>query len=109
MRSGRGFAPGRRPGGDITPRPAALREEPAAAALAGVAARLDGRAGGGRRFAIRFWDGSELPPPGGEPEAVLVVRSPRALAYVLREPNELGLGRAWVAGDLDLEGDLEGE
>lgn len=80
----------------------------AAAALAGVAARLDARAGGGRRFAIRFWDGSELPLPGGAgPEAVLVVRSPRALAYVLREPNELGLGRAWVSGDLDLEGDLD--
>lgn len=80
----------------------------AAAALAGVAAQLDARAEDGRRFAIRFWDGSELPPPGGgEPDAVLVVRSPRALAYVLREPNELGLGRAWVAGDLDLEGDLD--
>ena len=76
--------------------------------LAGLAARLDDRAGGRRRFAIRFWDGSELPPPGGgEPEAVLLVRSPRALAYVLREPNELGLGRAWVAGDRDVEGDLD--
>ena len=115
-RSGRGF-------GAL---PAAVREEPpvhdrpaqpppggfppaprAAAELAGVAARLDAHAGGRRRYAIRFWDGSELPPPGGEPEAVLVVRSPRALAYVLREPNELGLGRAWVAGDLDLEGDLD--
>jgi cyclopropane-fatty-acyl-phospholipid synthase len=36
-----------------------------------------------------------------------VVRSPRALSYVAREPNQLGLGRAWVAGDLDVDGNLE--
>jgi cyclopropane-fatty-acyl-phospholipid synthase len=63
---------------------------------------------GGRPFALRLWDGSELPAPGGgEPEAMVVARSPRALAYVLREPNQLGLGRAWVAGELEVEGDLE--
>src|SRR5690606_25496160 len=53
---------------------------------------------------IRCWDGSELGPPGAEP--VIVVRSPDALRRLVWAPNELGLGRAYVAGDLDLEGDI---
>jgi len=73
-----------------------------------VVARIDRRAPGVRDFALRFWDGSEVPPPpsahGG---LTLVVRSPDAFAYALRQPNELGLGRAWVSGALDVEGDLE--
>jgi cyclopropane-fatty-acyl-phospholipid synthase len=36
-----------------------------------------------------------------------VVRDRSALARVIREPNELGLGRAWVSGELDVDGDLE--
>lgn len=62
-----------------------------------------------RPFALRFWDGSELAAtvdvPGGAP--VIVLRHPAALAQLLHEPNDLGLGRAWVAGQLDVEGDLE--
>jgi cyclopropane-fatty-acyl-phospholipid synthase len=61
-----------------------------------------------RSFRLRFWDGSALPPTrgGGDPP-VIVVRSPRALARLLRTPGELGLARAYVAGELDLDGDLE--
>src|SRR5919197_5218935 len=74
-----------------------------------VPRRFDRALPGARSFAVRFWDGSVLEPVGGgEPiDATLVVRSPRALAYMVREPNQLGLGRAWVAGDLDVEGDFE--
>jgi cyclopropane-fatty-acyl-phospholipid synthase len=80
----------------------------AAEILAPLAERIDARAAEPRRFAIRFWDGSELPPPGGNGAAVtLVVRSPAAVARVLREPNEVGLGRAWIGGELAVEGDLE--
>jgi len=80
----------------------------AAEILASLAERIDARAAETRRFAIRFWDGSELPPPAGNGTAVtLVVRSPAALARVLREPNEVGLGRAWISGELAVEGDLE--
>src|SRR5581483_5895303 len=32
--------------------------------------------------------------------------SPTALRRLLWAPNELGLGRAYVAGDLDIEGDV---
>ncbi|NBE52635.1 SAM-dependent methyltransferase [Streptomyces boluensis] len=52
---------------------------------------------------IRAWDGSEDGPPGAP---ALFVRNRRALRRILFKPGELGLARAWVAGDLDVEGDL---
>ncbi|UIX33587.1 SAM-dependent methyltransferase [Streptomyces sp. GQFP] len=52
---------------------------------------------------IRAWDGSEAGPPGAP---TLVVRNRRALRRLLWKPGELGLARAWVAGDLDIEGDF---
>ncbi|MFF1707412.1 class I SAM-dependent methyltransferase [Streptomyces sp. NPDC058252] len=52
---------------------------------------------------IRAWDGSEAGPPGAP---ALVVRNRRALRRLLWKPGELGLARAWVAGDLGVEGDL---
>ncbi|WAZ22218.1 cyclopropane-fatty-acyl-phospholipid synthase family protein [Streptomyces cinnabarinus] len=52
---------------------------------------------------VRAWDGSQAGPPGAP---VLVVRNRRAVRRLLWRPGELGLARAWVAGDLDIEGDL---
>jgi cyclopropane-fatty-acyl-phospholipid synthase len=52
---------------------------------------------------VRGWDGSESGPTGA---STILVRSPRALRRLLWQPNELGLGRAYVAGELDVEGDL---
>ncbi|MFE6978410.1 class I SAM-dependent methyltransferase [Streptomyces sp. NPDC057682] len=52
---------------------------------------------------VRAWDGSESGPPGAP---VLVVKHRRALRRLLWKPGELGLARAWVAGELDIEGDL---
>ncbi|MYS23677.1 cyclopropane-fatty-acyl-phospholipid synthase [Streptomyces sp. DvalAA-14] len=52
---------------------------------------------------VRAWDGSEAGPSG---VPVLVIRRRRALRRLLWRPGELGLVRAWVAGDLDIEGDL---
>ncbi|WP_095757244.1 SAM-dependent methyltransferase [Streptomyces xinghaiensis] len=52
---------------------------------------------------IRAWDGSEDGPPGAP---VLAVRHRRALRRFLWSPGELGLARAWVAGELDILGDL---
>jgi cyclopropane-fatty-acyl-phospholipid synthase len=55
-----------------------------------------------RPFALRFWDGSEVPATqGGAP--TFTVRSPRALAHVVRAPGELGLGRAYVAGLIEVD------
>ena len=52
---------------------------------------------------IRAWDGSEAGPAGAP---VVVLRSRRALRRLLWDPDELGLARAYVAGDLDVDGDL---
>lgn len=52
---------------------------------------------------IRAWDRSEAGPPGAP---TLVIRHPRALRRILWRPGELGLARAWVAGEIDIEGDL---
>ena len=55
---------------------------------------------------VRAYDGSEAAPPGAI--ATLIVRRPEALQRFVSAPGELGLGRAYVAGDLDFEGDLFG-
>lgn len=52
---------------------------------------------------LRAWDGSEAGPAGGP---VLVIKSRRALRRLLWAPGELGLARAYVTGDIDVEGDL---
>jgi len=54
---------------------------------------------------IRAWDGSEAGAEG-EGVPVLVVRNRRAVRRLLFKPGELGLARAWVAGDIGVEGDL---
>ena len=54
---------------------------------------------------IRAWDGSQAGPPGAP---TLFVRNRRAVRRLLWKPGELGLARAWVAGDLDIEGDFYG-
>jgi cyclopropane-fatty-acyl-phospholipid synthase len=51
-----------------------------------------------------FWDDSRFGPD--DADARIVIRSPRALQRLLRAPGELGLGRAYVAGELDIEGDV---
>jgi cyclopropane-fatty-acyl-phospholipid synthase len=52
---------------------------------------------------IRAWDGSEAGPSTGP---TVVLNSRRALRRLLFAPGELGLARAYVTGDLDVEGDL---
>jgi cyclopropane-fatty-acyl-phospholipid synthase len=52
---------------------------------------------------IRAWDGSEA---GCSDGPVLVLRSHRALRRLFWRPGELGLARAYVSGDIDVNGDL---
>ncbi|GAA3349891.1 cyclopropane-fatty-acyl-phospholipid synthase family protein [Amorphoplanes nipponensis] len=52
---------------------------------------------------LRAWDGSETGPTG---TPVLIVRNRRAVRRLVWRPDELGLARAYVSGDLDVEGDL---
>ena len=58
-----------------------------------------------RPFGVRFWDGTEV--PATEPGApTLTLLTPQALAHALRAPGELGLGRAYVAGMIEVD-DME--
>lgn len=52
---------------------------------------------------VRCWDGSELGPPDAP---TFVIRHRRALRRLLWQPGELGLARSYVAGELDIEGDV---
>jgi cyclopropane-fatty-acyl-phospholipid synthase len=92
----------------------ALRRVTDRHSVAASARRVLEQIAGGRLrglpFSIRFWDGSVLPAgpedrslPGGP---VVVMRNDRAISHLLHEPHQLGLGRAWVQGALDVEGDL---
>jgi len=55
-----------------------------------------------RPFSVDFWDGTQLPSTnGGGPR--FAVRSPAAFAHALRAPGQLGLGRAYVSGELEVD------
>ncbi|TDD69214.1 class I SAM-dependent methyltransferase [Actinomadura rubrisoli] len=80
----------------------------------GVASRLaplltkimlgEGReAAGELPIQVRAWDGSSVGPPGAP---AFVIRHRRALRRLLWKPGEMGLARAYVAGELDIEGDV---
>jgi cyclopropane-fatty-acyl-phospholipid synthase len=53
-----------------------------------------------RPFSIEFWDGTRVPSTGDD-GPVFSVRSPKAIAQLLRAPGQLGIGRAYVRGDLE--------
>ena len=55
-------------------------------------------------IAVRAYDGSRLGP--ADAPATLLVRSPVVFRRLITAPGELGMGRAYVAGELDVEGDL---
>jgi cyclopropane-fatty-acyl-phospholipid synthase len=64
------------------------------------------RAGLGAEMAVRVrcWDGSTLGPP--DAPIRLAFTSPRGLRRLLWAPNQLGFARAYVSGDILIEGDL---
>ena len=68
-----------------------------------IAALVRDAAGIGLPVRIRAWDGSESGPSDGP---VLVVRNRRALRRLLWSPGELGLARAYVTGDIDVDGNM---
>jgi cyclopropane-fatty-acyl-phospholipid synthase len=54
-----------------------------------------------RPFSIELWDGSEIPATRAGP--VVRLRTPDALGHILRAPGELGIGRAYVSGLLEVD------
>lgn len=68
-----------------------------------IAALIGPLFGGTLPVGVRAWDGSTA---GAANAPSVVLRSPRALAQIAWAPGELGLARAYVAGDLDVDGNL---
>src|SRR5215212_924513 len=67
-------------------------------------APLLSRALAGVPIAVEAYDGSTAGP--ADASVRMVLRSPRALSYLITAPSELGLARAFVSGDLEIHGDL---
>jgi cyclopropane-fatty-acyl-phospholipid synthase len=55
-----------------------------------------------RPFTVRFWDGTSVPSTTGD-GPTFSVNSPRAAAHALISPGQLGLGRAYVSGELEVD------
>ena len=59
-----------------------------------------------RPFRLRFWDGTELEATEAD-SPTLYFKTPQALAHLLRAPGELGLGRAYASGLVEID-DIDG-
>ncbi len=54
-----------------------------------------------------MWDGWRwTPSPGGEPACTIAIETPKALAALVAEPNEITLGEAFIHRELEIEGDI---
>src|ERR1700747_2414984 len=53
---------------------------------------------------VRYWDGSTDGPADGA--ATMVFGTPHALRRVVYYPKQVGLARAYVSGDITVEGDM---
>jgi cyclopropane-fatty-acyl-phospholipid synthase len=69
-----------------------------------IAAVLSEVVADGLPLAIEAFDGSRSGP--SDAMCTLRIKDPRALNYVATAPSDLGLARAYVAGYLDLDGDM---
>ncbi len=61
----------------------------------------------GPPFALRLWTDEVIVPAPGAPPVEVAFRDPAVLARLVRDPPDLALGEAYVAGELDYRGDLE--
>ena len=56
-----------------------------------------------RPFEVEFWDGGSLPATNGARGPRFRVREPAAIGHLLRAPGQLGLGRAYVSGAVEVD------
>lgn len=56
--------------------------------------------------AARLWNGTTLGPAGAR--TTIVLKHPWSLRSLLWPPNEVNAGEAYIFGDVDVEGDIEG-
>jgi cyclopropane-fatty-acyl-phospholipid synthase len=69
-----------------------------------IAPLLKGLFGDRLPVRIQFWDGSTLGPVDGP--GTVHVNSPNAVSRLLWAPGELGTARAYVTGELQIDGDM---
>ena len=81
----------------LAPSPSPAR---AAAILREVFARVSGP------FAFRLWDGTEVNLGSDAPVATAVIKTPATFVSLMRDPSPGHFAEAYVASDIDLEGDL---
>lgn len=61
----------------------------------------------GPAFSVRLWDGWSWISPGNDPPVcTIVLNSPDALKLLIAQPSEITLGEAFLAKDIDVEGDI---
>ena len=70
----------------------------------GIANLISSALGGNLPVAIQAYDGSQVGPTTAP--ATITVRSPNAISRIAHSPGELGFGRAYVAGEIDIDGDI---
>ncbi|MDA0183071.1 cyclopropane-fatty-acyl-phospholipid synthase family protein [Solirubrobacter phytolaccae] len=56
-----------------------------------------------RPFTLQLWDGTSLSPTGGAEGPTFSLTSPVALGHILRAPSQLGVGRAYVSGGIEVD------
>lgn len=56
-------------------------------------------------LAVRLWDGTLVAPAGAAPRATVAFRSRRTFRRLLARPTPLRFGEAFIASEIDLEGD----
>jgi cyclopropane-fatty-acyl-phospholipid synthase len=81
----------------LAPSPTSAR---AAAILREVFDRVSGP------FAFRLWDGTEVNLGSDAPVATAVIKSPAVFVSLMRDPSPGNFAEAYVASEIDLEGDL---
>jgi len=80
----------------------ATAEQPSSSAADAIGPLLDALAPDvGVR--VELWDGTTVGPSGGPTVRICSVAALRRLLWA---PGELGVGRAYVAGDIDIDGDI---
>jgi cyclopropane-fatty-acyl-phospholipid synthase len=100
-----GTGPAAEPDIDLTSEiPVRVNGAAGAARPSGLAAAIARVLGGSSPIAIECYDGSRIGPEGGE--TALIIKSPKALQYVVTAPGEIGIARAYVSGELDVRGDI---
>jgi cyclopropane-fatty-acyl-phospholipid synthase len=60
----------------------------------------------GRRFDVRYWDGSVERGSAADSPFTVVLTRPGALRRMLLPPSELSIVEAYLSGDVDVEGNL---